>query len=217
MLTNLRGIAADGLLTAEGGLSAIDDQDYRDWLATHGAAPETIESPLIRGLYDLVFAYEGGDPQRPRFSAGVGLQLATRMFLDYKGAIFWHMQAGMGEVIFAPIYEVLQRRGVSFRFFHRVDHLGLSEDGRRIDSVHLTRQAELAHGREDYEPLVRVKDLPCWPVAPLAAQLGSSAGAGRGPGVPCRRAWRVRGAARRPGLRRCRLRPLRGHGAAGGR
>ncbi len=172
VLTNLRGIAADGLLTAEGGLSAIDDQDYRDWLATHGAAPETIESPLIRGLYDLVFAYEGGDPQRPRFSAGVGLQLATRMFLDYKGAIFWHMQAGMGEVIFAPIYEVLQRRGVSFRFFHRVDHLGLSEDGRRIDAVHLTRQAELAHGREDYEPLVRVKDLPCWPVAPLAAQLG---------------------------------------------
>ena len=172
VLTNLRGIAADGLLTADGGFAAIDDQDYRDWLAGHGAARETLESPLIRGLYDLVFAYEGGDPQRPRFSAGLGLQLATRMFLDYKGAIFWHMQAGMGEVIFAPIYEVLERRGVRFRFFHRVDGLGLSEDGRRIDVVRLSQQADLADGREDYDPLVKVKGLPCWPAAPLAAQLG---------------------------------------------
>ena len=172
MLTNLRGIAADGLLTADGGFAAVDDQDYRDWLAGHGAARETLESPLIRGLYDLVFAYEGGDPQRPRFSAGLGLQLATRMFLDYKGAIFWHMQAGMGEVIFAPIYEVLERRGVRFRFFHRVDGLGLSEDGRRIDVVRLSQQADLADGREDYDPLVKVKGLPCWPAAPLAAQLG---------------------------------------------
>ena len=172
VLTNLRGIAADGLLTAERGLAAVDDHDYRDWLAAHGAAPETLESPLLRGLYDLVFAYEDGDPHRPRFSAGLGLQLATRMFLDYKGAIFWHMQAGMGEVIFAPIYEVLHRRGVRFRFFHRVDSLGLSGDGRRVDVVRLSRQVDLTDGREDYEPLVRVKGLPCWPAAPLAAQLG---------------------------------------------
>jgi uncharacterized protein with NAD-binding domain and iron-sulfur cluster len=172
VLTNLRGIAADGLLTAERGLATVDDQDYRDWLSAHGAAKETLESPLLRGLYDLVFAYEDGDPRRPRFSAGLGLQLATRMFLDYKGAIFWHMQAGMGEVIFAPIYEVLRRRGVRFCFFHRVDRLGLSEDGRRVDSVRLTRQVDLAAGRDDYEPLVTVKGLPCWPPAPLAAQLG---------------------------------------------
>ena len=115
----------------------------------HGADAETLESPLIRGLYDLVFAYEDGDPQRPRFSAGLGLQLATRMFLDYKGAIFWHMQAGMGEVVFAPIYEVLARRGVRFRYFHRVDGLGLSEDGRRIAVVRLSQQADLADGHED--------------------------------------------------------------------
>jgi uncharacterized protein with NAD-binding domain and iron-sulfur cluster len=172
VLTNLRGIAADGLLTAARGLAAVDDQDYRDWLAAHGAAPATLESPLLRGLYDLVFAYEDGDPQRPRFSAGLGLQLATRMFLDYKGAIFWHMQAGMGEVIFAPIYEVLRRRGVRFRFFHRVDSLSLGADGRRVDTIRLTRQVDLAGGREDYEPLVKVKGLPCWPAAPLAAQLG---------------------------------------------
>jgi uncharacterized protein with NAD-binding domain and iron-sulfur cluster len=61
---------------------------------------------------------------------------------------------------------------VSFRFFHRVDSLELGDDGRRVDVIRMTRQADLAEGREEYEPLVRVKGLPCWPPAPLAAQLG---------------------------------------------
>ena len=33
-------------------------------------------------MYDLVFGYEDGDPARPRFSAGLGLQLATKMLLE---------------------------------------------------------------------------------------------------------------------------------------
>ena len=33
------------------------------------------------------------------------------------------MNAGMGDTIFAPIYEVLKRRGVTFNFFHRVTSL----------------------------------------------------------------------------------------------
>ena len=35
------------------------------------------------------------------------------MFFTYRGALFWKMRAGMGDVVFAPFYEVLKRRGVS--------------------------------------------------------------------------------------------------------
>jgi uncharacterized protein with NAD-binding domain and iron-sulfur cluster len=168
---NLFGIMVDGLLTRPEGFGAINHLDYRDWLLGHGIDPEALESPILRGMYDLVFAYEGGDPARPRFSAGLGLELATQMLLGYSGALFWKMQAGMGEVIFAPLYEVLRDRGVEFRFFHRVDAVRLADDGRSIAAVDLGLQAELADGVDAYDPLISVKGLPCWPDAPLGAQL----------------------------------------------
>ena len=112
--TNLQGMVVDGLLSGTG-FDRIDHLDYREWLATHGAAAETLDSPIVRGMYDLTFAYEQGDRSRPRFAAGLGLQLAGRMLFDYKGSIFWKMQAGMGEVVFAPMYQGLAARGVEFR------------------------------------------------------------------------------------------------------
>ncbi len=168
---NLFGILVDGLLTRPEGFGAINHLDYRDWLLGHGIDPEALESPILRGMYDLVFGYEGGDPACPRFSAGLGLELATKMLLGYSGALFWKMQAGMGEVMFAPLYEVLRDRGVEFRFFHRVDALRLADDGRSIAAIDLGLQAELADGVDTYDPLIRVKGLPCWPDAPLDAQL----------------------------------------------
>ncbi len=174
---NLAGIVSDGLLTRPEGYAAIDHLDYREWLAVHGIDPEALESPILRGMYDLVFGYEAADPARPRFSAGLGLQLATKMLMGYRGALFWKMQAGMGEVIFAPLFQLLRDRGVEFRFFHRVDGLHLSEDGRSIAGIEFGIQSELADGVSDYDPLVRVKGLPCWPNAPLDEQLRTS-GAG---------------------------------------
>ena len=106
----LRGIIADELLTTPDGFAAIDDWDYRDWIAHHGASPETLDSPLVRGVYDLVFGYEHGDDDRPRFAAGTGLLLSAKLFFDYRGAIFWKMTAGMGEVVFAPLYQALRAR-----------------------------------------------------------------------------------------------------------
>lgn len=169
--SNLYGVMVDGLLTHPDGFGAIDDLDYREWLRGHGMDPVALESPILRGMYDLVFGYEDGDPARPRFSAGLGLQLATKMLLGYSGAPFWKMQAGMGEVIFAPLYEVLRDRGVEFRFFHRVDALRLAADGRSIAAIDLGVQADLAGGVDAYDPLFEVKGLPCWPDAPLASQL----------------------------------------------
>jgi len=168
---NLFGIMGDGLLTRPEGFRAINHLDYREWLVGHGIDPEALESPILRGMYDLVFGYEAGDPARPRFSAGLGLQLATKMLLGYSGALFWKMQAGMGEVMFAPLYQVLRDRGVEFRFFHRVDALRLGEDGTSIAAIDFGIQAELAEGVAAYDPLIRVKGLPCWPRAPLRSQL----------------------------------------------
>lgn len=169
VVTNLAGMSVDGLLSGSG-YERIDHLDYREWLAMHGAARETLDSPIVRGMYDLTFAYEGADRARPRFAAGLGLQLASRMLFDFKGSIFWRMQAGMGEVVFAPLYEALARRGVEFRFFRRLDRLRVA-DGRTIESIELTRQSELAPGRTSYDPLVRVGGLPCWPSRPNTEQL----------------------------------------------
>jgi uncharacterized protein with NAD-binding domain and iron-sulfur cluster len=163
-------------MTRPEGYGAVDGEDYREWLTRHGAGSETIESPLVRVVYDLVFGYEEGDAARPRFAAGTGLLLSGKMFFDYRGAIFWKMTAGMGEVVFAPLYDALRARGVEFRFFHRVDRLRLSDDGRRIDAIDLGVQASLADGVEAYQPLVDVGGLPCWPAAPCHEQLQGTQG-----------------------------------------
>src|SRR5262249_7904703 len=76
---------------------------------------------------------------------------------------------GMGDAVIAPLYEVLKRRGVHFAFFHRVENLGLSDDGKRVASIRVSRQATPKNG--DYRPLIEVKGLPCWPSAPLYEQL----------------------------------------------
>jgi uncharacterized protein with NAD-binding domain and iron-sulfur cluster len=168
LVANLAGIVADKLLTRPEGFAAIDHLDYREWLLRHGIDPIALECPTLRGIYDLVFAYRDGDARHPRLSAGVALQLGSRMMFSYSGALFWKMQAGMGEVVFAPLYQVLRRRGVQFRFFHRVDALSLSEDRRSVAAIQIGVQAEPTTG---YEPLVRVKGLPCWPAGPILGQL----------------------------------------------
>ena len=167
MLTMLRGTVADRLTVR--GYNAVDHLDLRDWLTRHGASRRAIDSPLVRGHYDLSFAYEDGDPTRPRFPAGLALHLTMRMFLDYKGAMFWKMRAGMGDVVFAPLYQALRRRGVRFRFFHRLDHLHLAPDGRSVRAVALGRQAKVAG--DDYDPLIRIRGLPVFADRPDLAQL----------------------------------------------
>ena len=74
----------------------------------------------MRGQYDLVFSHEHGDPARPRFAAGWGVFLSSKLWFHYRGAIFWKLRAGMGEAVFAPLYQALVARGVQFRFFAEV-------------------------------------------------------------------------------------------------
>jgi hypothetical protein len=86
------------------------------------------------------------------------------------------MAAGMGDVVFAPMYEVLRRRGVRFEFFHRVEALHVAADGFAIDAVTLARQARLRDPDVGYQPLVRVGGLPSFPAEPLADQLADADG-----------------------------------------
>ena len=157
----LRGMLVDGVLFR--GFGVIDHVDMRDWLRHHGASEAAVDSPFVRGAYDLTFAYEDGDLARPTIGAGTGLLLAGRMFLAYRGAMFWKMRAGMGDVVFAPLYEALRRRGVRFEFFHRIDGLHPCADGRRVEAISLARQVALRPDLDEYEPLVRVKGLPVFP------------------------------------------------------
>lgn len=107
------------------GLDAIDDYECREWLRMNGASLRALQSPFLRGLYDLSMGYEDGDANRPRLSAGQGLRGTLRTFFGYRGAFMWRMRAGMGDVVFAPLYEALRRRGVRFEFFHRLTNVGL--------------------------------------------------------------------------------------------
>ncbi len=210
----VRGIVTDRLLERPEGYAAVDDVDYRDWLVRHGAGRDTIESPLVRVVYDLVFGYEQGEESRPSFSAGTGLLLSGKMFFEYRGAIFWKMTAGMGDVVFAPLHDALRSRGVEFRFFHRVDRLRLDDSGTRIDAVDIGVQVRL---RGDVGQLRTARrDRRASVLAGVAAR-----GAARPEPTRCARRARValvgrarRGrahAARRREFRRSGARDPRGH------
>lgn len=170
-----RGMLADGIVADQRGLRALNDEDFLDWIGRHGAPAEVADFAFIRGLYDLGFAEAGASRGRRGVSAGVAMFLTTKMFLEYRGAIFWKMAAGMGDIVFAPLYQALSRRGVRFEFFHRVDRLHLSPDRARIEAVTVGRQVRLAPGRESYDPLLRFGGLPCFPCAPRVDQLDAGA------------------------------------------
>lgn len=158
------GMIADGLIFPPHDWFRIDGEDFRAWAMRHGAMRISAHSALINTLYALAFA------ELTDVGAGTALNGILRLCFTYKGAIIWRMAAGMGETIFAPIYELLVRRGVRFEFFHRVDRILPSEDGRRVGRIEIGRQVTVKNGAP-YRPLVDVDGLPCWPVAPDYAQL----------------------------------------------
>ena len=166
-LAEVKGMFADGVLWD--GFDVINDIDMKAWFAKHGASPASVDSALVRGMYDFIFAYSKGNPDKPWLEAGTGLRMIFRLVMWYKGAIFWKMQAGMGDVVFAPLYEVLRARGVRFQFFQQATKLKLSSDKKKLAAIQMAEQVTLKSGR--YHPLVMVKDLPCWPSEPLYDQI----------------------------------------------
>ena len=168
-ITTVKGLLADRVLFHPKKLDAIDHPDLREWLSQHGALSETVNSDLLRGLYDLVFGYRNGEIDKPNFAAGTAIRCTFRICFAYKGGIFWKMQAGMGDAVIAPLYLGLMKRGVTFEFFRRVKNLGLSSDKKSIETISVGRQATIKEG--DYKPLVNIKGLDCWPSKPDYDQL----------------------------------------------
>ncbi|HJV70703.1 NAD(P)-binding protein [Ideonella sp.] len=170
-ITALIGMFEDHVFTQ--GFDVINDIDFQAWLAQHGANPGvTVDSAPVRGFYDLVFAFEDGDFHKPNIEAGTMLRGMMLVAFAYQGAIMWKMQAGMGDVVFTPFYQLLRQRGVTFKFFHQVDELLPSADGgNTVEQIVLTRQVDVTRGADHYEPLVDVKGLACWPSAPQYGQI----------------------------------------------
>lgn len=164
--TVLKGMLADGVFAR--GFEVINGEDLRSWLARHGGDPELcVHSAVVRGLYDLMFAYVDGDIASPSVEAGTALRAALRLTFAYRGSVIYKMQTAMGDVMFAPLYQLLAARGVRFEFFHQVAEV-VPKDG-AVDAIRMTLQAQLRDNT--YRPLVDVKGLPCWPSAPDYSQI----------------------------------------------
>lgn len=164
----LGGMLRDGVF--RDGFDTINHIDFMDWLRANGANEHySVQSAPVRGFYDLVFAYVDGDFSQPNVEAGTLLRAMLRIGFCYKGGIMWKMQAGMGDTIFTPMYQVLKQRGVKFRFFHKVEEL--VADGDSVGEIRLTRQVDVTSGPDHYQPLVNVKGLACWPSGPDLAQI----------------------------------------------
>jgi len=144
MIAIVRGLIEDDVIAA-GSFDVVNDVDFCDWLLTHGAHRDSVQCALVRTVvYDLAFAYRGGDPARPSAEAGTALRGLLRTFFSYRGALMWKMNAGMGDVVFAPLYELLVKRGVEVRFFHRVE--AVRARGNQVEEIEIDVQADVPAG-----------------------------------------------------------------------
>ncbi len=174
----VKGVAED-LIARDAPLISLDDMELRDWLIHHGADPGVVHSSsLVRMAYDTMFQYVDGDANRPNLAAGTGLGTVLRLAATYKGSVMWEVQAGMGEVMFGPLYDHLLAAGVQFKFFHKVTSLepGASDGSGplpTIKTVHLDLQAKPANG--DYVPVKHQDGLTLWPSEPYWEQLENGA------------------------------------------
>ena len=172
LVANLVGILADKVLTK--GFNSIEGQDYRAWLAKHGASDLSIRSVLARVIYDAAMSMVDGDPDRQSMGAGSALRALLRIGLTYQGHVAYEFAASMGDVVFVPLYEACKKQGVRFEFFHRVEEViseRVGEAKPRITKLRIGRQVDLKQSEVGYEPFIYVKNLPCWPDKPLYDQI----------------------------------------------
>jgi uncharacterized protein with NAD-binding domain and iron-sulfur cluster len=151
-------------------LDLLDGMELREFLKDNGADAKVVDEwTCIKSLYDTMFEYPEGRWRGGNYAAGTAIRVAIRMLLTYKGAALYLLNTGMGDVVIAPLYEVLKARGVKFKFFHKVTHLELSADGASLERIDLDEQARL--NTKEYQPLMPVRGLNCWPASPLWQQL----------------------------------------------
>jgi uncharacterized protein with NAD-binding domain and iron-sulfur cluster len=167
----------DDFIIAGRTADSLDEIEFTDWLIQHGGIPRDLrKSTTLRTCYDTFMQYLDGDYHKPNWAAGIAALSCVRMFFTCHEAVFWNMEAGMGEVIVVPIYQTLLQCGVKVKFFRRVENLGLSDDQQLIETIKVAKQVDLVGGGDDYHPLIDVsldsgKTLLAWPIEPLWAQV----------------------------------------------
>ncbi|MDB4931328.1 MAG: hypothetical protein JWM10_3812 [Myxococcaceae bacterium] len=152
--------------------SNLEQVDFREWLRKHGASEMALEAGLVRFIYNATFSNLSGDCDGGTFAAGTALRAMVQM-LGYRGSLVWQPRAGVGDTVIAPLYQVLDAKGVNFHFFERVEEVHHSETG-SIERVSMGRQVRLAAGK--YQPLVPLpfddgSVLDAWPAQPRYEQL----------------------------------------------
>ena len=167
------GYVRDILPKGEGALDALNNQDFRTWLKSCHAADEALDSAPIRAIYDLAFAFVGGDAStldNGSMAAGVTIRFALEITFGYRNAPLWRMAAGTGDTVFVPLYQVLKERGVNVQFFHRVTGLRPTADSASVGEIDLSRQVATV-GSAPYQPLIEVGNISSWPNQPDWKQL----------------------------------------------
>jgi uncharacterized protein with NAD-binding domain and iron-sulfur cluster len=157
-----KGLVAD-FIFGEREIDDVDESDFRQWLLHHGASPDSVDrSAAIFALYDTMFQYPDGERHRASYGAGTAVQVVLRMLGTYQGALAWELQAGTGEVLLAPLFAVLKRRGVQFRFFHKLTKIDVDADHGSIVRLHFDRQVNLRIEQDKYDPLKLRGGLLAW-------------------------------------------------------
>ena len=167
----LRGCLADGVILH--GFDSINDRNVVTWLVEHGCSRDNV---LLKGFIDSAFAYSDGDPAQPNWAAGTALRSIFVSFFHSRGAIRWRMQAGMGDIVFAPLHLLLTKRGVRIEYFHFVEDIVPDPESHAVSEIRMVRQVDLIDG--PYQPLFAVNGVPSWPSEPFWDQLQGGEGLG---------------------------------------
>lgn len=191
--TVIHGVAEDNVLND--GYDVLDKYEWSEWLRINAIAvaktqsadwgkPEDRAQQLIdwtamASLYDYVFGFgNSGDTKLRTFAAGTALRSGMLM-ISYKGHFFWKMRGAMGDVVIAPLYLALLKRGVRFEFFSRVTGLNIDPITDQLMSIDYAQQVQMREPSQAYQPLVNIPipgwpdDLPLegWPSEPLWEQV----------------------------------------------
>jgi len=168
-LTIAVGFVADNILLRGCDRYPIEYESLDTWLCRHRGPCGLGKDDLIRGLpFDAMFAFVNGNIHQPNISAadllcaGGALKNGMLGVGRFGPSAAYRMQAGMGEIIMTPVYEILKKRGVRFHFFHKVEELH-SSDGETIDSIDIDVQATVRGNSSAYQPLHNIKGLNVWP------------------------------------------------------
>ncbi|MDQ3031766.1 MAG: NAD(P)-binding protein [Myxococcota bacterium] len=169
-LANLRGLLDDVYdeRTHQFDFHAINDLDYRAWLAKNGLPADLSDCAPVRFLYCGAFHNQyGGAPGQLAADLGLRSLIAS---IAYRGSLVWKLAAGTGGSLVAPLYKMLSHRGVRFEFFSDVQEIHWSP-GDRIEAMTVATQVDLGKGVREYAPLQRSKGVDAWPSHPHYDQL----------------------------------------------